>query len=128
MARGAAASVTTRIRLGTSVVVVPYHDPILLAKQCSTVYYLSGGRFLLGIGVGYVQKEIENHGVPFKIRYSLMRDKMRAVLTIWLNEIASYEGQYVKYFKCNRSPNPSSSHDRPSGSADHYGERSERHH
>lgn len=106
VALGAAATVTSRIRLGTSVVVVPYHDPILLAKQCSTVDHLSGGRFSFGIGTGYVPKEIENHGVPFKRRYSLMRDKMRAVQTIWSNEIASYEGEYVSFTDVQQFPKP----------------------
>lgn len=106
VALGAAASVTTRIRLGTSIIVVPYHDPILLAKKCSTVDFVSGGRFLFGIGAGYVPAEIENHGVPFKKRYSLMRDKMRAIETIWTSEVASYEGPHVKFSDVEQFPKP----------------------
>lgn len=67
---------------------------------------LSEGRFLFGIGTGYIPLELENHGIEFKRRRAVMRDKMRAVETIWSNEVATYSSEYVEFRDCQQYPKP----------------------
>ena len=82
VALGAAAAVTTRIRLGTGICVAPIYDPIILAMQVSTIDQLSAGRFVFGIGVGH-EDTVENHGVSPALRGRVMREKVLAMKALW---------------------------------------------
>ena len=94
---GAAAAVTEKIRLGTSVCIVPEHDPIWLAKQVATVDYLSDGRFVFGVGYGWNELEMKHHGVDVKKKRSVFKEKLGAMRQIWENDVVAYHGNFVDF-------------------------------
>lgn len=106
IALAAAASVTSRIRLGTGVALVAQHDPIALAKEIATVDLLSGGRFVLGIGYGWNREEMENHGIDVKRRRERVRETMLAMQALWANEVAEYHGEFVRFEPSWQWPKP----------------------
>jgi probable F420-dependent oxidoreductase len=93
----AAAVATKRIKLATGICLVVERDPIHLAKNVASLDYLSGGRFLFGIGGGWNAEEMANHGTDFKTRFALMRERIEAMKVIWANDVAEYHGQYVNF-------------------------------
>jgi probable F420-dependent oxidoreductase len=94
---GFVAGVTSRIRLGTNVVVLPYRNPVVTAKLVATVDVLSGGRVDLGIGVGHVVGEFEALGVPFRDRGAMSDEFLRAMRVLWSQDCASYSGRWVSF-------------------------------
>lgn len=101
-----AAAVTTRLRLGTAVSVLSIRDPIWTSKMVATLDRLSDGRFDFGIGYGWIDQEIENHGVPFRERREVFRDKLRIVLALWTDEVASHKGSHVSLQDSFQWPKP----------------------
>ena len=97
MALTAAAAATKRIKLATGICLVVERDPIHLAKNVATLDYLSGGRFVFGIGGGWNAEEMANHGTVFKTRFALMRERIEAMKAIWANEVAEYHGEHVNF-------------------------------
>jgi probable F420-dependent oxidoreductase len=93
----AAAMVTTRLKLGTGVCLPVEHDPIVLAKQVASLDHLSGGRFLFGVGGGWNVEEAENHGVPFRLRWRVLRERILAMKAIWTEDAAEFHGRYVNF-------------------------------
>jgi probable F420-dependent oxidoreductase len=91
----AAAAATERIKLGTGICLVAQHDPIVAAKEVASVDYLSGGRLLFGIGVGWNVDEMEDHGVDPAKRRSIAREKVLAMKALWTEEAGSFDGTYV---------------------------------
>ncbi len=83
MALSAAAVVTDRLILGTGVALVVQRDPITLAKEAASVDHLSGGRFQLGVGAGWLREEMRNHGTEPRTRLALMRERVLAMKEIW---------------------------------------------
>jgi len=106
MALTAAAAVTKRIKLATGICLVVERDPIHTAKNVATLDYLSGGRFLFGIGGGWNAEEMANHGTAFKTRFALMRERIEAMKAIWTNDVAEYHGEYVTFDPLWAWPNP----------------------
>jgi probable F420-dependent oxidoreductase len=106
VALGAAAAVTSELKLGTSVCVVPQHAPILLAKRVATLDHLSGGRFLFGVGVGWLEEEMRNHGVDPPQRWAMMREHLLAMREIWGHEEAEFHGTYVDFDPIMMWPKP----------------------
>jgi probable F420-dependent oxidoreductase len=102
----AIASVTSHIRLGMSTLVVPDHDPIVLAKQISSLDHFSHGRVIVGVGAGWNLEEIANHGVDPKYRVSIMCERVEAMKAIWTNEEASYHGRFVDFDPIWQWPKP----------------------
>jgi probable F420-dependent oxidoreductase len=102
----AAAAVTARIRLGTGVALVAQHDPIALAKQIATVDRLSGGRVVVGIGFGWNREEMADHGVAFETRRARVREAMLAMEALWANEVAGFEGDFVRFEPSWQWPKP----------------------
>ncbi len=92
-----AAAVTERIGLGTGVLLVAQHDPILLAKQVATLDSLSNGRVTLGVGFGWNRTEAEDHGVDFDRRRTVVREHLAAAEAIWSNEQAEFHGEFVDF-------------------------------
>ncbi|WP_405148567.1 LLM class flavin-dependent oxidoreductase [Sphaerisporangium sp. NBC_01403] len=80
------AGVTHRIRLGTTVLVVPYRHPLLIARMAANLNRLSGDRLVLGVGIGWARQEFEALGVPFERRGRLTDDHLRAVRAAWEND------------------------------------------
>jgi probable F420-dependent oxidoreductase len=92
-----AAAVTERIGLGTGILLVAQHDPVLLAKQVATLDHLSNGRVTLGVGFGWNRTEAEDHGVDFGRRRDIVREHLSAVEAIWSNEQAEFHGEFVDF-------------------------------
>jgi probable F420-dependent oxidoreductase len=97
VALAAVAAVTTRIKLGTGICLVIQRDPITLAKEVASVDQLSGGRFLFGVGAGWLREEIANHGTDPRTRWRLFGERMRAMDAIWSSDAAEFHGQYVNF-------------------------------
>jgi probable F420-dependent oxidoreductase len=97
VALGAVAAATERIKLGTGICLVIQRDPILLAKEVATLDYLSGGRFLFGVGGGWLREEIANHGTDPRTRWRLFGERMQAMQTIWSSDEAEFHGRYVNF-------------------------------
>src|ERR1700737_1477729 len=92
-----AAAVTKNLKLGTSVCLVPEHNTINLAKMVSCLHRVSNGRFLFGIGAGRNAEEMADHGVEFKDRWKVTRERILAMKEIWSKDVAEYHGKFVKF-------------------------------
>lgn len=92
----AALTATEKLVVGTGVCLLLQHDLIDLALDTATLDVLSGGRFRFGIGVGWNAEELRNHrpDIPFKMRYSAMRERVEALRIMWREDIAAYEGRW----------------------------------
>ena len=102
----AVAAVTSKVRLGTSVLVLPWHDPPRLGKTVATLDHLSNGRVSLGIGVAMTEDEFENLGVDFKTRGRRTDDFLGALKVLWTQETPEYSGPFYTYFGQKFSPKP----------------------
>ena len=102
----AAAAATESLTLGTGICLVPERDPIHTAKQVASLDRLSGGRFLFGIGAGWLRGESELFGVDFPRRWSQTRDYVLAMKALWGSEISEYKGEYVSFPPLVCSPKP----------------------
>jgi alkanesulfonate monooxygenase SsuD/methylene tetrahydromethanopterin reductase-like flavin-dependent oxidoreductase (luciferase family) len=92
----AAAAATRKLKVGTGVCLVIQRDTIQTAKLVASIYQVSGGRFLFGIGGGWNAEEIEAHGTVFTTRMQKMREQIEAMKEIWTKDTAEYTGQIVK--------------------------------
>lgn len=97
---------TEKILLGTGVIVVPLHRPLMLAKQVASVDRVSGGRFRFGVGVGYLPQEFAALGVPLADRGERLREGLGALEAIWTQRPAGYTGQYVSFADVGAEPRP----------------------
>jgi probable F420-dependent oxidoreductase len=102
----AAAARTSSIRLGTGIALVAQHDPITLAKELATLDLLSQGRLVLGIGYGWNLEEMENHGIDTKRRRARVREVMLAMQALWSNEVADFQGEFVRFEASWQWPKP----------------------
>ncbi|MEY2423996.1 MAG: hypothetical protein QOI95_4063 [Acidimicrobiaceae bacterium] len=91
----AAAIAAPTLRVGTGILLVAQHDPIVAAKAAATIDVVTGGHFSLGIGFGWNEDEMNDHGVDYKTRRELGRENVLAMRALWTQEEASFEGQYV---------------------------------
>ncbi len=105
-ALAAAASVTRTIKLATGICLVIQRDPIHTAKEVASVDQLSDGRFLFGVGGGWNQDEMENHGTRFDKRFAILREKIEAMKAIWSEKEASYHGEFVNFDPIFAWPKP----------------------
>lgn len=92
-----AAAVTTRLKVGTGICLVPQRDPIVLAKEVASLDLVSQGRFIFGVGVGWNIPELEHHGVDPKRRFSITGEKLAAMKALWTQDEASFAGRYVQF-------------------------------
>ncbi len=97
---------TDRIGLGTSIVLVPLHNPMQLAKEVATLQELSGGRFTLGVGMGWHKDEFEFMGVEFEGRGRRADEAIRLMRALWNGE-HDFEGQYWSFHNATSEPHPS---------------------
>jgi probable F420-dependent oxidoreductase len=102
----AAAMAAPTIRVGTGILLIAQHDPIVAAKAAASVDLVSGGRFAMGIGFGWNEDEMENHGVDYKTRRAKGREHALAMRELWTNEVASFDGDYVKFGPTFQWPKP----------------------
>ena len=89
------AAVTTRVRLGTSVIVLPMRHPLPLAKELSTLHNLSEGRLILGVGVGWLEAEFAALGAPFHERGRRMDEGIAMMRAVWSEDPVTFEAKYI---------------------------------
>ncbi|WP_328845226.1 LLM class F420-dependent oxidoreductase [Streptomyces sp. NBC_00258] len=106
VALGQAAAVAESLALGTGITLVAQHDPVALAKQIATLDHLSGGRFTLGLGFGWNVEEAADHGVDWRTRRELVRDRMALMRALWSAEPAGYEGEFGSVRPSHAHPKP----------------------
>ena len=100
------AAATSTIGIATGVLLLPEHNPVLVAKQAATLDTLSGGRFTLGIGVGWSREEFDALGIPFERRAARIAEYVAAMRTLWRDDIASFSGEFVRFDSIRVNPNP----------------------
>src|SRR5262249_43965303 len=91
------AGVTSSLRLGTGVCLVPQRDPIITAEEVASLDLASGGRFLFGVGAGWNRPELADHGTDPRARMAVLADRVHAMKAIWTADEASYHGRYVDF-------------------------------
>ena len=102
------AAVTERVRLGTTVLVLPMRHPLPLAKELATLHNLSGGRLILGAGVGWLEPEFAALGVPFKERGRRMDEGIAMMRAVWTQDPVTFEAKYIpaKIVDMTMTPQP----------------------
>jgi probable F420-dependent oxidoreductase len=101
-----AAALTTRIRLGTGILVLPHHNPILVAKTLASLDVLSGGRVIAGFAAGYAEPEFRALGVRFDRRGAIADEWLRAIRALWTEEIPRFEGRHARFDGIRFEPKP----------------------
>ncbi|SJZ84825.1 probable F420-dependent oxidoreductase, Rv2161c family [Enhydrobacter aerosaccus] len=101
-----AAAATRKLIVGTGILLVPQHDPIVTAKAVASLDQLSGGRFVLGIGGGWNVDEMENHGARHATRFKQMREHILAMKALWTEEAGSFHGEFVNFDPAWSWPKP----------------------
>ena len=100
------AAKTGTLELGTTVLILPYRNPLLVARMGANLDQLSGGRFILGVGVGWAMEEFQALGVPFHQRGAMSNEYLAAIKSLWTSDLASYDGQFVSFESVNMTPRP----------------------
>jgi probable F420-dependent oxidoreductase len=100
------AAVTSRIRIATGILLLPQHNPVVVAKQAASLDVLSKGRFALGIGIGWSSEEFAALGVPFQGRARRMEESVEAMRTLWRDDISSYQGEFARFQEVRSYPKP----------------------
>ena len=101
-----ASGVTRRVKLGTGIVLVPERHPLLLAKEISTLDLFSGGRFLFGIGAGWLREETQIMGGDFEHRWTQARESILAMKELWTKPEAEFHGKYYDFPPVKSFPKP----------------------
>jgi probable F420-dependent oxidoreductase len=101
-----ASAVTKTIKLGTGICLVPEHNPLMLAKTIATLDHFSGGRFMFGIGAGWLKEETEVMGGDFPHRWTQTREAILAMKELWTKDEAEYHGQYYNFPPVLAFPKP----------------------
>jgi probable F420-dependent oxidoreductase len=101
-----AAAVTSRIGLATGVLLLPEHNPVLVAKQAATLDVLSAGRLTLGVGIGWSAEEFAALGVPFARRGERTAEYVAAMRTLWSDDVASFSGEFTRFDRVRVNPKP----------------------
>jgi probable F420-dependent oxidoreductase len=100
------AAVTTKLRLGTGVMILPQRHPAYVAKEVATLDVLSSGRALLGVGIGWLKEEFETLGVPFGERVSRTEESIRAIRSLWGAKPAPFAGAHYRWGAVESNPKP----------------------
>jgi probable F420-dependent oxidoreductase len=100
------AAVTERVKLGTTILVLPHRHPVLAAKMLATLDHLSNGRVILGAGVGWMEEEITILGAPFAKRGAWSDEAIRIMKACWSQEKVSYKGQFFSFDDIGCFPQP----------------------
>ena len=100
------AGVTDTMEIGTTVLIVPYRNPLEIARAFANVDQLSGGRFILGVGIGWAQEEFQGLRVPFRARGAITNEYLEAIKLLWTQDVASYEGKFASFKNVHTAPRP----------------------
>ena len=101
-----AAAATSTIGIATGVLLLPEHNPLLVAKQAATLDTLSGGRLTLGVGIGWSREEFDALGVAFERRAARTAEYVAAMRTLWSDDVASFDGEFVRFDSVRVNPKP----------------------
>ncbi len=101
-----ASATTSKIMLGTSICLVPEHNPLVQAKQIAALDFHSGGRFIFGIGTGWLREETEIMGGDFDHRWTQARESIEAMKELWTKDEAEYHGRYYDFPPVRVFPKP----------------------
>jgi probable F420-dependent oxidoreductase len=101
-----AAVATKHIKIATGVSLVIERDPILLAKETATFDLLSKGRLIFGVGAGWLESEMADHGVVYRTRFQLLKEQIRAIKEIWTTDESEFHGRFVSFDKMKSFPKP----------------------
>lgn len=101
-----AAAASSRIGLATGVLLLPEHNPVVVAKQAASLDRLSRGRLTLGVGVGWSREEFAALGVPFAHRGARTAEYAAAMRTLWRDDVASFDGEFVRFDSIRVNPTP----------------------
>lgn len=101
-----AAAATTTIRIATGVLLLPEHNPVLVAKQAASLDRLCGGRLTLGVGIGWSKEEFDALGVPFAHRGKRTAEYVDAMRVLWRQDVASFHGSFVGFDNIRVNPKP----------------------
>lgn len=112
-----AATATSHLRLGTSVLLLAARDPLWTAKEYATLDALSDGRVEMGVGFGWNREELANHGVDFPSRWDHTRESVEAIRAIWRDDVAEFHGEHIHITPSWAWPKPAS----PGGPKVHIG-------
>jgi probable F420-dependent oxidoreductase len=107
VALAAAATVTTKLRIGSGICLVVQRDPITTAKEVASVDVLSGGRLEFGVGAGWNREEMVNHGTDPRTRMALLRDRIEAMKALWTQDEATVHNDHVDFDRVWSWPKPS---------------------
>lgn len=99
-------AVTSKIRLATGICLVPEHNPVVLGKVIATLDFLTGGRALLGVGIGWLAEEFQALGVPFERRADRTREYIAAMRKLWGEDPSSYSGEFARFENVRCKPKP----------------------
>ena len=97
---------TQRIRLATGIIILPQRNPVVFAKQVASVDVLSGGRFTLGIGVGYLEPEFRAIGANYEARGAVTDEFLEAMQHLWYDESPEYHGRFAEFAGVDAHPRP----------------------
>ncbi|MBI3953418.1 MAG: LLM class F420-dependent oxidoreductase [Chloroflexi bacterium] len=100
------AGVTRRVQIGTSVIILPYRHPAVVAKQVATADVLSGGRVIFGAGAGWMEGEFQALGVPFRERGARTNEALQAIIACWENQQPTVKGKHYSFQGLVASPQP----------------------
>lgn len=101
-----AAALTTRVKLGTGILVLPHHNPLVLAKALASLDVVSGGRLVAGFAGGYVEAEFRALGVDFARRGAITDDALAAIRALWTQEIPAHQGRFTSFADVRFEPKP----------------------
>ncbi len=100
------AGITQRIEIGTTVLILPYRSVLETARAFANVDQLSGGRFILGVGIGWAEQEFQALGVPYHQRGAMTNEYLEALRLLWSQDVATFEGKFVSFKKVDTAPRP----------------------
>jgi probable F420-dependent oxidoreductase len=103
---GSVAGATTRLKLGTAICIVPMNNPLLLARATATAHDVSGGRFLLGTGAGWLKEEFDAVGIPFEERGARLDEAIDILRKAWAGGYFSHEGKHFRFGELQITPHP----------------------
>jgi probable F420-dependent oxidoreductase len=97
---------TTRVRLGTGIIILPQRNPLVLAKELATLDVFSKGRLIFGVGVGYLEPEFRALGAPFEQRGQVADEYLAAIRAIWREAQPAYRGRFAAFERVQAHPQP----------------------
>lgn len=100
------AGVTRNIAIGATVIILPYRNPLEVARAFANIDQLSGGRCILGVGVGWAQQEFEALGIPFNKRGAISTEYLTVIRQAWAQEYSSFDGEFIRFKDVQNTPFP----------------------